>query len=194
MRRKITEMKRTNWEVTLCWVKAHAGILGNELADTLAKKAATNESLTEDYKRIPKSVMKRELEEESVRKWQRNWAQTTKGSITKEYFPNVEERLKMRINLTQNHTAIVTGHGKTRSYLHRFKIIEEPTCPCGTAEQTTDHLIFECETITKERERLKTTALQNGSWPTNKKDLIRRHYTDSAKFINDIPFDKLNAE
>jgi len=121
--------------------------LGNELADTLAKKAATNESLTEDYKRIPKSVVKRELEEESVRKWQRNWTQTTKGSITKEYFPNVEERLKMKVNLTQKFTAIVTGHGKTRAYLHRFKIIEEPTCSCGTAEQTTDHLIFECETI-----------------------------------------------
>jgi len=107
--------------------------------------------------------VKRELEEESVRKWQRNWTQTTKGSITKEYFPNVEERLKMDINLTQNLTAIVTGHGKTRAYLHHFKIIEEPTCPCGTAEQTMDHLIFECEAITKERERLKMTALQNGN-------------------------------
>ena len=136
--------------------------------------------------------MKRDLEEESVRKWQRNWTQTTKGSITKEYFPNVEERLK--INLTQNFTAIVTEHGKTRAYLHRFKIIEESTCSCGTAEQTTDHLIFECEAITKKRERLKTTALQNGSWPTNKKDLIRRHYKDFAQFINDIPFDKLSAE
>jgi len=90
--------------------------------------------------------------------------------------------------------AIVTGHGKTRAYLPRFKIIEEPTCPCGTAEQTTDHLIFECEAITKERERLKTTALQNGNWPTNKKDLIRRHYRDFAQLINDIHFDKLNAE
>jgi len=78
IRRKIIEMNKRSWEVTLYWVKAHAGILGNELADTLAKKAATNESLTEDYKRIPKSVVKRELEEESVRKWQRNWTQTTK--------------------------------------------------------------------------------------------------------------------
>jgi ribonuclease HI len=35
-------MNRTNWEVKLCWVKAHEGILVNELTDTLAKKAATN--------------------------------------------------------------------------------------------------------------------------------------------------------
>jgi hypothetical protein len=96
----------------------------------------------------------------------------------------------MKINLTQNFTAILTGHGKTRAYLQRFKTIEQPTCPCGTAEQTTDHVIFGCETLTKEREKLKTSAPQKGSWPTNKKDLIRRHYRDFAKFINDIPFEK----
>jgi hypothetical protein len=77
-------MNRANWKVKLCWVKAHAGILGNELTDTLAKKAAKNELLTEDYNRIPKSVVTRELEEESGKKWQRNWKQTTKGSTTKE--------------------------------------------------------------------------------------------------------------
>jgi len=38
------EMTRTSWEKTLCWVKAHVGILGNELADTLTKKEMTNES------------------------------------------------------------------------------------------------------------------------------------------------------
>jgi hypothetical protein len=60
----------------------------------------------------------RELEEESMRKWQRNWTQTTKGSKTKEYFPNVEERLKMELNLTQNFMTIVTGHGITKEYFH----------------------------------------------------------------------------
>ena len=48
--------------------------------------------------------------------------------------------------------------------------------------------------LTKEREKLKTTALQKGSWPTNNKDLIRKHYRDFVKFINDITFNKLNAE
>jgi hypothetical protein len=103
-------MNKANWEVKLGWVKAHAGIMGNELADTLAKKAAKNESLTEEYNRIPKSVVTRELEEESVTKWQRNGTQTTKGSTTKEYFPDAGERLKMQLNLTQNFTAMVTGH------------------------------------------------------------------------------------
>jgi len=32
------EMNKANWEVKFCWVKAHAGIMENELADTLAKR------------------------------------------------------------------------------------------------------------------------------------------------------------
>jgi len=28
-------------------------------------------------------------------------------------------------------TALVTSHGKTKSYLHRFKITDSPHCPCG---------------------------------------------------------------
>jgi len=39
IRRKITEMKESEWKITLCWVKAHAGIRGNEAVDTLVKRA-----------------------------------------------------------------------------------------------------------------------------------------------------------
>ena len=46
--------------------------------------------------------MKSELEGISVEKWQREWDQTTKGGTKKEYFPVVAERLKMKINITQN--------------------------------------------------------------------------------------------
>jgi hypothetical protein len=44
----------------------------------------------------------------------------TKGEITKAYFPVVANRLSMKINITQNFTSIITGHGKIKSYLHRF--------------------------------------------------------------------------
>ena len=104
------------------------------------------------------------------------------------------ERLQTKINLTQNLTSIVTGHGKTKAYLHRFKIIENPTCPCGKGDQTTDHLIFECELLNKEKDRLKSTVVQTNSWPTNKRDLIRRHLKNFTRFINEIPFDVMKAK
>jgi hypothetical protein len=67
--------------------------------------------------------------EKSIEKWQQQWDNTTTGLVTKEVFPNIKNRLKMKINLSRNFTAMVTTRGKTRSYLHRFKIIESPECP-----------------------------------------------------------------
>jgi ribonuclease HI len=87
--RKLTEMKTRGWKITLGWVKAHACNWGNELADKLAKKAAFNKIIPESNSKIPKSVTIKEIEEESLRKWQRIWTQTTKGKTTKEYFPEV---------------------------------------------------------------------------------------------------------
>jgi hypothetical protein len=104
-------MGTTNWALQFCWVKAHVGIWGKELADTLAKEAATNADLIESYKKVPKSVVISELSEISAETWQREWYLTRKGEITKEYFPAVVDRLNMNINITPNLTTIVTGHG-----------------------------------------------------------------------------------
>ena len=70
-------MKQAGWQITLQWVKAHVGTIGNELEDAIAKKAATNGTIPESYTRIPKSVVLRQLEEESLQKWQRSWTQIT---------------------------------------------------------------------------------------------------------------------
>jgi len=147
----VKEVEKPDWKIQFCWVKAHAEIQGNELADTLTKEAATNADIMECYHKVPKSVVKSELDATSVVKWQREWDQTTKGLITKAYFPVVAERLNMKINVTQNFTTMVTGHGNVKTYLYHLKIIESPTCPCGNKDQTIDHLLFECELLNKER-------------------------------------------
>jgi len=66
----------------------------------------------------------------------------------------------MKINITHNFTSMVTGHGNIRSYLYRFKILETPTCPCGTKDQRIDHLLCECELLNKERDSLISTELK----------------------------------
>ena len=87
---------------------------------------------------------------------------------------------------------MVTGHGNVRSYLRRFKIIETQICPCGTTEQTIDHLLFECELINKERDSLISTILKTDVWPISKDKLIREHFKTFYKFTNQISFDNLN--
>ena len=69
-------MERSNWTVTFVWDKYHAGILGNELADQLAKTAARDEDMKTFFSRIPLSKLFLELEEESKLKWQQNWEES----------------------------------------------------------------------------------------------------------------------
>jgi hypothetical protein len=192
IRRKLMEMWKIDWKIQFCWVKAHVRIQGNELADTLAKEAATKSDIIECYKKVPKSVVLSELGGISVEKWQREWDQTTKGEITREYFLVVADRLKMNINTTQNFTTMVTGHSNIRSYQHRFKIIETPVCPYSTTDQTIDHLLFECELLNKERDNLISTVLKTDIWPISKNKLIRKHLKIFAKFPNEMSFDKFN--
>jgi ribonuclease HI len=140
IRKRISSLERNKWTVEFSCIKAHIGIYGNELAENLAKDVACNKGTTVSFNRIAKSMLYNEIEE-ATKKWQEEWEDCTKAAITKQIFPNVRDRVKLDINVNPNFTAIVTGHGKTRAYLHRFKILENATCPCNKRDQTIDHLI-----------------------------------------------------
>jgi hypothetical protein len=66
----------------------------------------------------------------------------------------------MKINLSPKFTVMVTAHRKTGSYLHHFKIIESPECPCANGGQTVNHLLFDCSKLDKEREKTNCVHLK----------------------------------
>jgi hypothetical protein len=136
------------------------------------------------YRRIPKSATKKNNRKESTRKWQRQWEETTKGAITKEFFPSVERRLAMNLNLGPNVITLMTGHGNIRLYLHRLKIISSSECPCKHGIQTVDLLIFQCNRLKHERETLKTSVLKVGNWPVNKREVTNRYLKQFIRYIN----------
>jgi hypothetical protein len=86
-----------------------------------------------------------------------------KATTTKQYLPTVQDRLNMKISKTPSIATVVTGHGKTRANLHRFKILEHATCVCKHGDQTTDHLLYHCTLLETEREVLKQSILKTGN-------------------------------
>jgi len=162
IRERLLKLERSNWAVKFVLVKSNAGILGNELADQLAKTAARDENMTTSFSRIPLSTLFRELEEKPKLKWQQNWEESPKAALTKQFYPNITDRLKSKIVIISNFTAVFSGHSKTRAYLHRFKLLESATCPCNKGYQTTDHLIYHCTLLHQQRGRLETDTFQHG--------------------------------
>ena len=65
-------------------MKAHAGIYGDEIADLLAKECTQNYNVT--YSRIRKTAIINDNRKESIKKWQRQWEEITKGEIREEFF------------------------------------------------------------------------------------------------------------
>jgi len=104
-----------NWTIEFSWVKARVCIYGNELAGQLAKAAARNGDTTIAFNRIPLTTLHSVIEEEAKEKWQKEWKDCTKAAITKQFFPNVKDRLKLHIDINPIFTALVIGHGKTRA-------------------------------------------------------------------------------
>ena len=55
-----------------------------------------------------------------------------------------------------------TGHGKTRTYLHRFKVLDQATCECKNGDQTIDHLLYQYTLLETHREHTKKHIMYNG--------------------------------
>ena len=88
--------------------------------------------------------------------------------------PKVADRLKLKIRVTPNLTVMVTGHGNIKSYLYKYKIIDSPMCPCKIEEQTTDHILYDCELMKQERDKIKAEILRSENWPVSKDTLINK--------------------
>ena len=84
-------------------------------------------SYPSSYK-IPREVLITRVQENGLNMWQRQWTDTGKGAVTKAFFPLVRNRLRGKIPIFPEFTVLVTGHGKLRSYLHRFGITDNPMC------------------------------------------------------------------
>ena len=133
-----------------------------------------------------------ELKEKGVQVRQSEWDASNKGELTKTFFPIVKDRISKRLQMCINLSTIVTGQGKLRSYCHRFKIIQDPTCLCKMSPQAADRLLLECELLRKQRQVLRNSIRKAGGiWPITNSDLANKYTTFFQKFVNTINFKTL---
>jgi ribonuclease HI len=67
----MTSLERANWNTELSWVKAHVETAGNELANRLAKAAASDSDGKIVFNRLLMSTLISTIEETKL-KWQKD--------------------------------------------------------------------------------------------------------------------------
>ena len=169
-------------------MRAHVGIHGSEMADSLAKKAAKDDIGELVCDKISRETIITEGKENEITKWQEQWTSSTKGAISKLFFPYTKERMKTMIPILAEFTAVVAGHSLARSHLHKFKIIPNSTCPCGLKkEQTISHIILNFTQLKNDRRILGNATVRTGdTWPPPFEQLTRKHIKTFTKFVTSI--------
>jgi hypothetical protein len=136
--RSILVLRGADRQVGFIWTKAHAGIVGNELADLAAKEAAKKRTANH-LNVFPLSHAKRMERAKTLAAWQADYETSPHGSTTKAFFGTVKEvaEYKAVAGLSFQSTQLLSGHGYHKEYLLRFKITKDDRCPCdGSSVQS----------------------------------------------------------
>jgi len=80
--------------------------------------------------------------------------------------------------------------------LEYYKIrnrLKEPITTTINNYQTTDHILYDCDLVKQERDKLKAEILQTENWPISKDTLINKYTNIFNKFVDSIPLANLQS-
>ena len=159
--------------VSLHWSPGHAGVVGNEAADQVAKLAIRGRALNQ----MTVSSIKHRANENITTRWKR-WVRglvKTEGTRFLDLYPI--SRTPSAFFKTTNReifgrtSQTLTGHGYTGEYYKRMFLEESPWCLCSKSPgapvyMTRDHILRHCSRYTSSRFDLarRIPDLMNPSW------------------------------
>jgi ribonuclease HI len=163
---KITEniktiLKKLNEtiRVKLHWVKGHADIKGNVIADAAALKSHENTTI-EDYPLHKEEVLSI-LQLKSKSHWNEYWhrisAETKKGQFHAKIQNCVHNPTPVRTKCRKTNIIIHRlrmGHVGVNSHLFRFSLADSALCEHCEEEETIEHYLLKCEEFYPQRLQL----------------------------------------
>ena len=166
--------------VLLHWVKAHIGIVGNELADRAAVKGHENDRselfhLTENENI---SLLKKNM----MQYWNDYWKVSTEISAKGHFLRKIRDHITNTDNLItlRNRRQQVVlnrlrmGHAGLKSYLHRFSMAEDDECEaCDLlVPETVEHYLLICPGHEAARYEMQQNLQQIAASHSNIKTLL----------------------
>ncbi|KAL7288317.1 hypothetical protein TKK_0017651 [Trichogramma kaykai] len=94
--------------------------------------------------------------QETLRRWQVQWDQSTEGRGTHRLVPDIKEWVKqLRSEMSYHLTQLLTEHGYFRHHSHHYDNNARARCPvCPDETENAEHVFFHCLRFEPEREVL----------------------------------------
>ena len=147
-------------DVHLTWVKAHVGLPGNEMADSLAKLATREfQDGPEPLDYAPLAVVEDLIWHSQHKLWNQKWHNEQAYRQTKIWYPDIPRKLSQRLCLEdrlfiKQFIALLTGHNEMNRHLNvcdQFAPAFCRTCLLPGVEETSWHVIAECKALNRLR-------------------------------------------
>lgn len=138
-----------SYSVTFLWVPSHSGIKGNEKADQIANDATGCGDMypyvnyCHDIATLPKLYLQND--------WRDIWEKS--AILTGKHYYSIQSHLQIKpwfskILLGKRATSSLirlrVGHVCSPAHLHKFRIVDNPSCSCGEPVADVNHLLLEC--------------------------------------------------
>lgn len=171
IKEQLIELESLGYNIQFIWIPGHVGVLGNDVADYLAKiVSGINENNSDSVKELDKfyahNLFPGIRNGHDTQMFNALNERSTASISCYRYFNRVREKygkpwFNRYTNLTRKFIVLInrlrSDHTRLNNHLFRKNIINDPNCPCGTNIQTTDHVFFECSLYIREIELFMNT-------------------------------------
>ena len=154
--------------VTICWIPSHVGILGNEVADRLAKEALLSRLTSFP---ILKTVneLNSVLQCDMITQWQAQWECSKKARFYFKIQPTVSENVKYTDKNKMKQTSITRlrfGKCLLADVLHLLGRQQNDRCEYCHAREDVHHFLMDCMRYTDSQVERNDSMLESGVTPS----------------------------
>ena len=159
---KAQSLKDTEHTIDIVWIAGHAGLTGNDLADTCTKQAAKQaKQWDREMDNSLKSFheVKSELKTDVLNAWNRAWTRCDKAQFLHSIRPTPSFKSvitpKSR-GLATKYIRLCTGHTCLPQHMAKINIPghDTPICHCGKEVGDVEHYLLHCMDFAQQREEM----------------------------------------